>query len=79
MALHVRGKTPTQIANNLGCSRGQVYRTIKRGTAKAYKKNVQKTVRTPDLIPDMRDAVEENKDMTMSMALLGGSGKTGEP
>lgn len=70
LVLHACGKTLTEIANNLGYSRGQVYRTIQRGSAEPYQKKVPKTAWTPELIAAVSDTLDENNGLTTINSLV---------
>ncbi len=61
LALSARGKMPTQIAADLGCSRQTVYRTVQRGTPKAPPRIKAKPARPPEVIEAVREAVASKK------------------
>ncbi len=59
VTLRTHGKTPTAIAEDLGCSRQTVYQTVKWGTAKAQPKQKPKSKRTDKLINAVQDVIGE--------------------
>lgn len=61
LVLYAQGKTPTEIAKDVGCSRGTVYNTVARGTPEAPKKSMPKRVRTDDLVEAVSEAIKDAK------------------
>jgi len=58
LTLHARGKTPTQISRDIGCSRSMVYDTIRR-LLRPPKTKMPKTVRTDELTEAVSEAVND--------------------
>ncbi len=69
LTLCVRGKTPTQISKDIGCSRSMVYDTIACGTAEAPKKKMPKRVRTNELVQAVSTAVNDIKGKATAKGL----------
>jgi len=61
LELSAHGKTPTEIARDLGCDRSTVYRVVARGTSKASHRSREKPERLEDKVEAVRKAVEEKR------------------